>query len=68
MEIDMGIGGLEFGSSVTWFPGLVFVVVVIVFLVLILVINVAVVIVILILIICVYLYCILHSEGAIVWD
>ena len=24
MEIDMGIGGLEFGSGVTRFPGLVF--------------------------------------------
>ena len=27
MEIDMGIGGLEFGSGVTRSPGLVFVVV-----------------------------------------
>ena len=26
MEIDMGIGGLEFGSGVTRFPGLVLVV------------------------------------------
>ena len=29
MEIDMGIGGLKFGSGVTRFPDLVFVVVVV---------------------------------------